>query len=329
MPLTPGAPASKTIPELHTGKTYSHTLAKFGKKRANAQAIAIAMSNERKGRAMGGAMMTAPGTVMNNMMAQASNPMMPQGVPQNNGVAPNPPQANPAINASAGVSMPPAPMMGPPTQMNASAPLQQGIGVPMQLPSSQPSAFPMRKKGGKIEGRAFGGAGLVKTPTMNPTWQERSEAHSMTRGPILSNVPGRTDAHFTHVPSGSFVIPADIVSGHGEGNTLAGANALQKMFKMGPYGSSMPKMGGGRGLPHPPAIGKMMSGGGKGGTDKNVGTPVPVKLAGGEIVVPPENLMAVVHPNLKHAHNIMDAWVVLERKKLRKTLAKLPGPARD
>lgn len=82
-------------------------------------------------------------------------------------------------------------------------------------------------------------------------------------------------------------------------------------------------------MPRPPTLGKMMSGGGKGGTDKHVGTPVPVKLAGGEIVVPPENLMQVVHPNLKTAHEIMDKWVVLERKKLRKTLAKLPPPAKD
>ncbi len=53
MPLKPGAPPSKTIPELHTGKTYAHTLHKFGKQRADAQAIAIALHNQRT-RAEGG-----------------------------------------------------------------------------------------------------------------------------------------------------------------------------------------------------------------------------------------------------------------------------------
>ena len=57
--------------------------------------------------------------------------------------------------------------------------------------------------------------------------------------------------------------------------------------------------------------------------------PVRVNLAGGEIVVPPENLLSRVHPDLKMAHEIMDAWVVNERKNLRKELGKLPGPVRE
>ena len=328
MPLTPGSSdktISNNISEFHTGPRYAHTAAKFGKARADAQAVAVAMSEagKTKGRAFGGPMMTPPGTALGNMMAQASNPVMPQSLQQNNGVVPNSMPTNPMINGGAGVIPSMGPMTMPQQGMNASAPFPQGIGMPTS------SAFPMRKQGGPIAELAFGGMGIVKTPTMSPTWQERQEAHGMTRGPILSAVPGRTDAHLTHVPSGSYVIPADIVSGRGQGNTLAGANSLQRMFKMGPYGSGMPKMGGRSTMPHPPAMGKFHSGGGKGGADNNIGTPVPVKLAGGEIVVPPENLMAVVHPNLKHAHAIMDRWVVLERKKLRKTLAKLPPPARD
>ncbi len=39
------------------------------------------------------------------------------------------------------------------------------------------------------------------------------------------------------VPPGSYVIPSDVVSGLGEGNTKAGADALYKQFKMGPYGT--------------------------------------------------------------------------------------------
>jgi hypothetical protein len=56
---------------------------------------------------------------------------------------------------------------------------------------------------------------------------------------------------------------------------------------------------------------------------------VPVNLAGGELVIPPENLMDVVHPDISTAHDIMDKWVVQKRKELQKTLAKLPGPVRD
>lgn len=51
MPLSKGTSpetVSKNIEELHSGNTYARTKRKFGKKRANKQAIAIAMSEKRK-----------------------------------------------------------------------------------------------------------------------------------------------------------------------------------------------------------------------------------------------------------------------------------------
>ena len=38
-------------------------------------------------------------------------------------------------------------------------------------------------------------------------------------GPLRAKVPGRTDRMNIHVYGGSYVIPADVVSGLGEGNT--------------------------------------------------------------------------------------------------------------
>jgi hypothetical protein len=119
------------------------------------------------------------------------------------------------------------------------------------------------------------------------------------------------------------VIPADIVSAHGEGNTLAGINALKQKFKMGD---------GDMASGSTPYAAKNFA---RGGADRHVGRAVPVKLAGGEIVVPPENVHETMQRlnrkkmTLDEAHAAMDKWVVNERKKLRKTLAKLPGPARD
>lgn len=51
MPLLPGsskATISKNIREFHWGKTYAHTAAKFGKDRANKQAVAVALNTARK-----------------------------------------------------------------------------------------------------------------------------------------------------------------------------------------------------------------------------------------------------------------------------------------
>lgn len=51
MPLKRGtskATVSKNIEEFHGGKTYEHTKSKFGKARADKQAIAVAMSEKRR-----------------------------------------------------------------------------------------------------------------------------------------------------------------------------------------------------------------------------------------------------------------------------------------
>lgn len=131
----------------------------------------------------------------------------------------------------------------------------------------------------------------------------------LTTGPLVSAVPGRTDHHYTHVPSGSYVIPADIVSKFGEGNTLAGMAALHKLFRMSGPGAKV--------------------------EDRHAGKPVRVMLAGGEIVIPPHNVLETMQRlnnkklTLDEAHRALDRWVTEQRKKLIKTLKSLPGPARD
>lgn len=52
MPLKSGKSkkvVSENISEFHTGKTYAKTKAKFGKGKADKQAVAVAMSKKRKG----------------------------------------------------------------------------------------------------------------------------------------------------------------------------------------------------------------------------------------------------------------------------------------
>ncbi len=51
MPLIKGysqKTISNNIKEFHTGKTYNNTLSKFGKEKANKQAIAVALSEARR-----------------------------------------------------------------------------------------------------------------------------------------------------------------------------------------------------------------------------------------------------------------------------------------
>lgn len=125
-------------------------------------------------------------------------------------------------------------------------------------------------------------------------------------GPVKTPIPGRTDRLPIHVHSGSYVIPADIVSGLGEGNTLAGYEAIKRMFShhlQAKYGL--------RGSYHEP---------------REV---VPVIVAGGEYILSPEEVEIAGDGDLDKGHAVLDAFVKSQRKKLRQKLAKLPGPAQD
>ena len=122
-------------------------------------------------------------------------------------------------------------------------------------------------------------------------------------GPIHSPVAGRTDHLPMHVPSGSYVIPADIVSSLGEGNTMAGYRAVKMMFNGAPYGA-------------------YAEGGG-------VGEPVPIVAAGGEYVLSPDEVIWAGKGDLDAGHRALDNWIKATRKDLIKTLQKLPPPKTD
>ena len=119
-------------------------------------------------------------------------------------------------------------------------------------------------------------------------------------GAIHAPIPGRTDRLNVHVPDGSYVLPADIVSGIAEGNTLAGTKLLDAVF-----GAHHAKGGRVRGGPKTAAI-----------------------VAGGEYIVSPEAVREIGNGDLDKGHKILDAFVKEQRAKLIKTLRKLPGPVK-
>ena len=87
----------------------------------------------------------------------------------------------------------------------------------------------------------------------------RARGGKVHKGAIHSSVAGRTDHLPMHVASGSYVIPADIISAMGEGNSMAGFKVAKSIFsskditKGTPYGekglpySTVPHKGGGGG----------------------------------------------------------------------------------
>ena len=96
------------------------------------------------------------------------------------------------------------------------------------------------------------GGGRSATPSKLP-------ALNFTGGLIHSSVPGRTDKLNMSVPSDSYILPADVVSALGEGNTFAGAATLDRVFsgnprgfKTGPYGGHIEKLTAHGGGPREP-----------------------------------------------------------------------------
>lgn len=118
-------------------------------------------------------------------------------------------------------------------------------------------------------------------------------------GPLHSTVAGRTDHLPISVVAGSYVLPADIISALGEGNTNSGMQVVQSMFPTQPRKLEYAR-------------------GGK----------VPIAAAGGEYVLTPEQVAAVGGGDIEAGHEILDDWVRQTRAHTINTLSSLPGPAR-
>jgi hypothetical protein len=180
--------------------------------------------------------------------------------------------------------------------------------------------------------RADGGNDMpdAYTPSDEDAGTSSSSVHV---GPIHSSVAGRTDHLPMHVPSGSYVIPADIVSAAGEGNTMAGFRVMRRIFGGIPYnqgewpygGSERPYNGkerpyGQSGTPYnEPLPGKAAGG----------SATVPIVAAGGEHVVSPEQVLGIGGGDLDRGHRVLDQFVKRMRAETVKTLQNLPPPKKD
>lgn len=129
-------------------------------------------------------------------------------------------------------------------------------------------------------------------------------ATKLHTGAIKAPIAGRTDHLPMHVPSGSYVVPADIVSAIGEGNTAHGFDIIDHMVRQ--------RLAGGGDVDAPAE-----------------GSPVAIVAAGGEYVIPPEAVMGFGDGNLDAGHKALDEWVKAERANTINTLKKLPGPKKD
>jgi len=136
----------------------------------------------------------------------------------------------------------------------------------------------------------------------------RAKGGKVHVGPIVGDTGGRADKVPMEVPDGSYILTADLVSGLGEGNTLAGFEKLKKMFPKSTAAYKAAKA-------NQP---KKRASGGR----------VPIMAAHGEYSICPEDIIDRFG-DLDHGHKVLDHWQTSERKKLIETLSKLAPPAQD
>ena len=163
-------------------------------------------------------------------------------------------------------------------------------------------------------------------------------------GPLPGDTPGRADTVATTVKDGAHIIPADVVSFLGQGNTDNGYRVLEKMFPRSKCrangGAAMPRISLEPRLivPKPHLVPTMKSSGfPQGSKMPSIAKPkangfaqggqVPVKLSHGEFSVEPEDVAAVMgHGDLEKGHEALDRWIVGKRKQCITKLRSLPNP---
>lgn len=137
-------------------------------------------------------------------------------------------------------------------------------------------------------------------PLMAPAQPATERVHT---GPIHSSVAGRTDHLPMHVPSGAYVIPADIISAMGEGNTMSGFKVANSIFSTRKFGTP--------------------------GADAGISSTVPIVAAGGEYVIHPDDVVRIGNGDIDAGHKVLDSFVKRMRAKTVATLKSLPGPKKD
>jgi hypothetical protein len=189
--------------------------------------------------------------------------------------------------------------------------------------ANAPSGGGGNARGGRA-GRASGGPSPMSMGMAMPPWT-RSEARgedAVPTGLIRGPTGGRQDAVPMNLPAHSHVIPADVVSGFGQGNTDPGAVALHNALNTGPFGAGIPKvpshgprMGGAPKMPHLA----------RGGEARGVRTAV----SHGEVVVYPKGVQHIGGGDVNKGHDWLDRAIVDWRKQIIKRLRTLPGPVKE
>lgn len=157
-----------------------------------------------------------------------------------------------------------------------------------------------------------------------------SKHHQHDSGLIKSSIPGRTDKLPIAVRSGSYVVPADVVSStmFGEGNSLAGGKTIDNL--LAPHRKPKTGLYSGFGRNSRKSVkarltGKVAAPKAEGGSVERI----PIIAAGGEYVVEPEAVASMGGGDMDKGHDKFDKIVLKARRHNIRALKALPGPKKN
>lgn len=208
-----------------------------------------------------------------------------------------------------------------------------------------------RADGGQIDAAlsiAHRAAGGFTPPA--PPYFERQEMRSLNERPYGFTVGtggGRTDKNDISVAPSSYVLPADVMSGLGDGNSLHGAHVWDTILNSMPWGIAKPSSQGRHAPPAPPHDAYLAQGvtGGQQQSafaDGGEAPEVPIKSADGEQILSPEDVLRVgqfyspprdvqAYPEshqrmMRRGHAVLDGFVKHVRGQTIRHLRGLKGP---
>lgn len=184
-------------------------------------------------------------------------------------------------------------------------------------PQKQAIAIALSNARKFASGGSFSQADAVPNWIRQTNYELNQAIDAGASSPIKAATPGRTDSIPATVPTGSYIIPADVVSGLGEGNTLAGAAVIDRMLSSMPHGIQERRMPRGDTIPPPPRA-SHAAGGATESAD--------IVVAGGEHLIHPNDVAKIGKGDINAGHEILDKFVKSVRAKTIKQLKSLPGP---
>ena len=222
----------------------------------------------------------------------------------------------PEVGSSIADAVPTAGIEAAPELMADAAPEIMAEVLPEVLPMAGEAAAMFMSSGGiadyRPNPRASGGIADYAPHIRAAGAGSRGGRSHLSRGPkafmrglVRSPTPGRADHVRTAVRRGSYVVPADVVSGLGQGNTDAGAATLHHAVAGHGVDDAEEYASGG--------IADVTEG-------------MPVALSGGEFVLTPREVRAIGGGRAEHGAALLDDLVHKVRRSTTATLRQLPPP---